>query len=208
MASDAAVEAQLLAQLVALATLTDGRSPLMVAATDMATRFRVWVLEGHDITEYRSGPDKTIMTLEEGLGAFWGLIPQCDDAVARWRGRCKATPLPSLREADGDGDDDDLERLSDALDASRLSGAGETSSGGATGGTAGAAGAGGTAVSSSAVTSTTARRRPLAPLDDSSANMYADVQRAKTLQRAVALAGRLFPPMAASVAAELREMMS
>jgi hypothetical protein len=38
--------------------------------------------------------------------------------------------------------------------------------------------------------------------------MYADVQRAKTLQRAVALAGRLFSPMAAFVAAELREMMS
>jgi len=223
MASDAKVEAQLVAQLLALATSTRRRSPCMIAATDMATRFRVWVLEGHDITEYRSGPRKTIMTLEEGLGVFWGLLPRCDDAVARWRERCKATPLPSLREDDGDDDDDDLERLSDALEASRLSGAGKTSSGGAAGGTAGVAGAGGTAgvagsggtgagaggtaVSSSAVTSTTARRRPLARLDHSSVNMYADLQRVKTLQRAVALSGLLFPPLSASVADELREMM-
>jgi hypothetical protein len=216
MASDAKVEAQLLAQLLALATSTRRRSPLMIAATDMATRFRVWVLEGHDITEYRSGPRKTIMTLEEGLGVFWGMIPQCEAAVARWIERCKKTPLPSLLEDDDDGDDDDLERLSDALEASRLSGAGKTSSGGATGGTAGDAGAGGmaggsgaggTAVSSSAVTSITAHRRPLARLNDSSANMYADLQTAKTLQRAVALSGLLFPSLSASVAAELREMM-
>jgi len=213
MACDAAVEAQLLAQLLALATSTRRRTPAMIAATDMATRFRVWVLEGRVITEYRSGPRITIMTLEEGLGVFWGLMPRYDDAVARWIAQRKATPLPWLREDDGDGDDDGRERLSDALDAARLSGAGKTSSGGATGETAGGAGAdgmavgaGGTAVSSSPVASITARRRPLARLDDPSAAMYADLQRAETLQVAVALSGLLFPPLAASVAAELREM--
>jgi len=56
MASNAKVEAQLIAQLLALATSTRRRTPHMIAATGMATRFRVWVLVGLAITEYDLGP--------------------------------------------------------------------------------------------------------------------------------------------------------
>jgi hypothetical protein len=81
MASGATVDVQALAQLLALAACTGRPTPLMAAAIDMATNFRVWVLEGHAITEYRSGPGKSIMALEEGLGALWGLVTTCQDAV-------------------------------------------------------------------------------------------------------------------------------
>lgn len=209
MKNDGDVEPQLVAQLLAFKANTRRSDPLMVAATDMASKFRVWLIRGSSIIEYRSRADEAAMSLEEALGVFWALFPACYDALDNWKREQMVRPLALVPAEDDDDEDESVEppRSLSSSDGAG-SGTGPTSASASSGPVAG--GAGGPSAEPTSVGARKAGHAALSPVSSSTANRGQQLQqlrRMEAMQGAVRCARTLRGSLGKAVADELSKMM-
>jgi len=199
------VTAQLTMEMLAFATSTRRKGPVLFVATDLRDRMRVWQLMGRRITEFR-GDDQAFLSVSEGYGVVCALLPACITACTQW---CESRErLPTLPEDDSDDDDVAAEDSDDAEGHDK--GVSAAAGAGAPAGPAGATrhqGRGGRgsgpvrgrghrgSLAENAVTSPVAApdspRSPV-PLSPRSAHLYDDLTRHKKAERLLALT-RLLP---------------